>query len=190
MIESLYILDSSGLCLLASPLVPMKRFEPNLVSGFIAAQYQYFQDAFGEQTRRFMLEKKEVMIQSTDLKESKILLAIAHTIGNNKEEKFSKIILDNLVKAFKTKEEIFAGLSDGVTKSFAEELSRLVYETLEAIPCLYLVKGFLGITNHCDKIDSPITDSRPCDFQFAVTKCEYYLPETISSAADVKGNEP
>jgi hypothetical protein len=174
LIESLYIVDSSGLCLFSAPLVPMKQFEPNLVCGFIVAQQHYFRDAFGEDTKKFTLEKKEILIQTVDLKSRGILLAIAHALGNEKEEKFSKIILDNLAKGLKSKEKVFRSLSDGVTQSFEEEIAELVKKTLKSIPCLYLVKGFLGITDHCDKIDAPITDGRPCDFDYAVKQCEYY----------------
>nr|MDO8135607.1 hypothetical protein [Candidatus Njordarchaeum guaymaensis] len=174
MIESLYIVDSSGLCLFSSPLVPLKQFEPNLVCGFIVAQHHCFQDAFGEETRRFTLEKKEILIQNVDLKDRNVLLAIAHTIGSEKEEKFSRIILDSLTKAFKNNEKIFRNLSEGVTKDFEEEMAELVKKTLKAVPCLHIVKGFLGITDHCDKIDAPITDGRPCDFDYAVSQCEYY----------------
>nr|MDO8100801.1 hypothetical protein [Candidatus Njordarchaeota archaeon] len=174
MIESLYVVDSSGLCLFSSPRIAVKQFEPNLVCGFIVAQHHLFQDAFGEETRKFTLEKKEILIQNIDLKDRNILLAIAHTIGDEREEKSSKIILDSLTKAFKNKEKIFRNLSGGVTRDFEEEISELVEKTLKAIPCLYLVKGFLGITDHCDKIDAPITDGRPCDFDYAVKRCEYY----------------
>jgi hypothetical protein len=174
MIESLYIIDSSGLCLYSSPLMPMKQFEPNLVCGFIVAQHHYFQDTFGEETRRLMLEKKEILIQTVDTKDKKIILAIAHAIGDEREEKFSKIILDNLAKVIKSKEKVFSKVSDGITQDFEKDVAEIVTKTLRAIPCLYLVKGFMGITDHCNKIDAPITDGRPCDLIYAVNQCEYY----------------
>lgn len=174
MIESLYIVDPSGLCLFSAPLGPTKNFDADLVCGFITAQNQYFKDAFGESTSKFTLEKKEILIQTVDLKGKNVLLAIAHAVGNKKEEKFSKTILDNLAKTLKSKEKVFMNITDGLTRASKEELGKIVEKALKSIPCLFLVKGFLGITDHCEKIDGPITDGRPCDFDYAVKQCDYY----------------
>ncbi len=178
MIESLYIVDSSGLCLFSSPLGPSKSSDPDLVCGFITAQNQYFKDAFGENTSKFTLEKKEIIMQNVDLKGRSLLLAIAYAIEDKKEEKFSKVILANLAKALKNKESALTIIIEGLTKTLKEELGQVVEKTLSSILCPYLVKGFLGITDHCDKIDAPIRDGRPCDFNYAVKLCEYYIPRT------------
>jgi hypothetical protein len=74
----------------------------------------------------------------------------------------------------KSREKVFMNITDGLTRASKEELGEIVEKALKSIPCMYLVKGFLGITDHCDKIDAPITDGRPCDFDYAVRQCDYY----------------
>jgi hypothetical protein len=178
MIESLYIVDSSGLCLFSSPLGSSKILEPNLLCGFITAQNQYFKAAFGENTSKFTLEKKEIILQMVNFENRSLLLAISYTVDDKKEEKFSKIILNNLAKALRSKQVALTIMIEGSTETLGEELGKIVEGTMSSIPCLYLVKGFLGITDHCNKVDAPITDGRPCDFNYAVRQCNYYMPRT------------
>ena len=173
MIESLYVVDSSGLCLFSSTLTRAKEPEPDLVCGFIVAQFQYFRDAYGEETRKFTLEKKQILIQTYEADGKTIILAITHALENEREEKFSAVILDRLVKALKPKEGIFRDIEAGVPKSLQGGIAEIVDDVLKRTSCLYLVKGFMGITDHCDKVDAP-TGGRPCDFNYAVKQCEFY----------------
>jgi hypothetical protein len=178
MIESLYIVDSSGLCLFSEPLGSARSIEPDLVCGFITAQNQYFKDAFGESTSKFTLERKEIMIQTVELGSRSLLLALAYAAGDKKEEAYSKVLVNSLAKALRTREGILRIIAEGPAKTMRNELGQTVEKTLSNILCLYLVKGFLGITDHCDKADVPITDGRPCHFCYAVNECNYYMPRT------------
>ncbi|WXG47372.1 MAG: hypothetical protein WED05_12050 [Candidatus Atabeyarchaeum deiterrae] len=178
MIESLYIVDSSGICLYSAPLSSAKQVGSDMICGFIVAQNQYFQEAFGESTKKFTLEKKEILIQTVDLKSRNVLLALSYNLGDKREESFAKTILDGLSRSLKGKEQIFKNLPGISTKELDEELSKILEKTLKNILCLYLVKGFLGITNHCRKTDTPITDDRPCDFNYAVFHCDRYNLKT------------
>jgi hypothetical protein len=178
MIESLYIVDSSGLCLFSEPLGPTKSFDPDLVCGFITAQNQYFKDAFGESTSKFTLEKKEIIIRTVDLKSRSLLIALAYAVDDKTEEAYSKVLVNNLAKALRAKESVLRIIVEGPAKTLKDELSQVVEKTFSSIFCLYFVKGFLGITDHCNKVDLPITDGRPCHFQYAVKECNYYMPRT------------
>jgi hypothetical protein len=176
MIESLYIVDSSGLCLFSEPLGSTKSVEPDLVCGFITAQNQYFKDAFGESTSKFTLEKKEIMIQTVDLKSRSLLLALSYAVGDKKEEAYCKVLVNSLSKALRSREGVLRIIAEGPAKTLVDELAQVVEKTFSSILCLYFVKGFLGITDHCNKADVPITDGRPCHFCYAVTECNYYMP--------------
>jgi hypothetical protein len=172
-IESLYVVDSSGLCLFSSTLTGAKQSESDLVCGFIVAQFQYFRDAYGEETKKFTLEKKEIRIQTYEADNQTIILAITYALGNEREEKFSALILDKLAKALKPKEDILASIKEGVPKALEGGIAEIVDDVFKKTACLYLVKGFMGITDHCDKVDAP-TGGRPCDFNYAVKQCEFY----------------
>jgi hypothetical protein len=154
-------------------LTRAKEPEPDLVCGFIVAQFQYFRDAYGEETRKFTLEKKEIRIQTYEVDGKTMILAVTHALGNDREEKFSAIILDKLIKALKPKEGIFQGIAAGVPKALQGGITEIVDDVFKKTPCLYLVKGFMGITDHCDKVDAP-TGGRPCDFNYAIKQCEFY----------------
>lgn len=180
MIESLYIVDSSGLRLFSSPLSGAKQPESDLISGFIVAQFQYFRDAYGEETKKFTLEKKEILIQTYDAEGKTIILAITYESGNEREEKFSALVLDRLAKAIKPKQDIFRGIDGGVPKELQGGIAEIVEDVLRRTACLYLVKGFMGITDHCDKVDAP-TGGRPCDFSYAVRQCEFYSSRVDSA---------
>lgn len=173
MIESLYVLDSSGLCLYSSTLIRLKQPEPDLICGFIVAQFQYYRDAYGEDTKKFTLERKEIQIQTVEVQSNTIILAVEYSLGNDKEEKFSAALLDRLTRELKSKEEIFGVLGEAVPKALTGGIAEIVDDVLRRIPCLYLVKGFMGLGDHCNKIDAP-TGGRPCDFSYAARECEYY----------------
>jgi hypothetical protein len=165
--------DSSGLNLFSSPLSGFKQPESDLISGFIVAQFQYFRDAYGEETKKFTLEKKEILIQTYDADGKTIILAIAYESGNEREEKFSALLLDRLAKALKPKQDIFRGIDKGVPKVLQGGIAEIAEEVMKRTACLYLVRGFMGLADHCDKIDAP-TGGRPCDFNYAVKECEFY----------------
>jgi hypothetical protein len=176
MIESLYIVDSSGLCLFSESLGTAKSIDPDLVCGFITAQNQYFKDAFGEATSKFTLEKKEIIIQTVDLKSRSLLLALAYTVDDKTEANYSKVLINSLAKALRTKESVLRIIAEGPASTLKAELGQTVEKTFTSTLCLYFVKGFLGITDHCNKADLPITDGRPCHFNYAIRECNYYMP--------------
>jgi hypothetical protein len=173
LIESLYVVDSSGLCLYSSTLIRSKAPEPDLVCGFIVAQFQYFRDAYGEETRKFTLEKKEMLIQTYEADGKTIILAMTYQLGNEREEKFSSVILNKLAKALKPREGLFRDIDKGVPRVLQGGIAEIVDDVMKGTACLYLVKGFMGITDHCDKVDAP-TGGRPCDFNYATKQCEFY----------------
>lgn len=173
MIESLYIVDSAGICLLSAPLMRVKPLNPYLTAGFILAEHHGFTQALGEAPRKLTLEKREFLIQRVESKKKNVLIAIAYAIGKVKEEKFARIVLDSLAGRLK-KSSFFERYTEGAATVPDEELEEAVVDTLKDIPCPHLVKGLLGITNHCQKIDTPIKDSRPCDLNYAVNECLSY----------------
>jgi len=176
MIESLYVVDSSGLCLFSESLGAAKSIDPDLVCGFITAQNQYFKDAFGETTSKFTLEKKEIIIQTVDLKSRSLLLALAYAVDDKQEANYCKVLVNSLAKALRTKESVLRIIAEGPATTLKAELGQMVEKTFSSTPCLYFVKGFLGLTDHCNKADLPITDGRPCHFYYAVKECNYYMP--------------
>jgi hypothetical protein len=173
MIESLYIVDSAGICLLSAQLTPGEMLSPHLTSGFIVAEHHGFQEAFGEAPRKLTLEKREFLIRRVESKNKDILIAIAYALGKEKEERFARIVLERLAQRLK-ESKFFEHYTEGAAKLPDEELEKAVVDTLNSIPCPHLVKGLLGITNYCQKIDAAITDSRSCDLNYAVNKCERY----------------
>jgi hypothetical protein len=173
MIESLYIVDSAGICLLSAPLMPVKLLNPELTGGFIVAEHHGFREALGEAPRKLTLEKREFLIQRVESKKKSLLIAIAYALGKEKEERFAKIVLERLARRLK-RSNFFERYTEGAAKVPDKELEEAVVDTLKGIPCPRLVKGLLGITNHCQKIDAPITDNRSCDFNYAVSECQHY----------------
>lgn len=174
LIQSLFIVDSSGVCLFSLPLASGKQFEANLLSGFIVAEYECFRDAFGEETRRLSLERKEILIRNIGFRTRKLLLVIVHALNSEKEDGYSAVLLDHLAKALKKKGQVVGRLPKGVADESDTGLGEIVEDTLKSLPCPYLVKGFMGITNHCQKVDSPIKSNQTCDFAYATRQCRRY----------------
>jgi hypothetical protein len=180
MIESLYIMDSSGLCLYSTPLAAKERYDPDLISGFMTAQQKSFKRFYGESTRILTLQKRQILLQNVDIKDRNMLIAIAHEIGNPKEEKTSKTLLEGLVTGLKSrKDRILKEPPSIVTDVIHHELELIVDRTLKSIRCVFFTKGFLASKDQCERTNSP-TDGRPCDFYYAVRQCERYSPQTTS----------
>jgi hypothetical protein len=173
MIESLYIVDSAGICLLSAPLMHGTALNPDLTSGFIVAEHNGFRQTLGEAPRKLTLEKREFLIQRVESKKKNLLIAIAYAIGKEKEKRYAKIVLEKLAERLK-KSRFFERYTEGAAKVPDEELEKAVVDTLKGIPCPLLVRGLLGITNHCQRVDAPVTDNRPCDFSYAVNECRHY----------------
>jgi hypothetical protein len=146
---------------------------PDLTGGFIVAEHNGFRETLGEAPTRLTLQKREFLIQRVESKKKNLLIAIAFALGSEKEERFAKIVLRNLSERLK-KSRFFDRYTEGAAKVPDEELEEAVTNTLKSVPCPLLVRGLLGITNHCQKIDAPITDNRSCDFDYAVNKCQLY----------------
>lgn len=173
MIESLYIVDSAGICLLSASLMPVKTPDPHLTACFIVAEHHGFQETLGEAPRKLTLEKREFLIQRVESEKKNILIAIAYALGKEKEERFARIVIERLAERLK-KSKFFGRYTEGAARVPDEELENAVVDTLTGIPCPHLIKGLLGITNHCQKIDATMMDSRSCDFNYAVNKCQHY----------------
>jgi hypothetical protein len=186
MIESLYIVDSAGICLLFSPLMQVQTLNPDLTGGFIMAQQDGFRQTLGEAPRRLTLEKREFLIQRVESKKKNLLIAIAYGLRKEKEERYARTVLETLADRLK-KSRFFERYTEGAAKVPDEELEEAVADTLKSIPCPLLVRGLLGITNHCQRIDAPITDNRSCDFNYAVNKCQHYA-NTAPGEVDVRGD--
>jgi hypothetical protein len=106
------------------------------------------------------------------------LIAIAHQIGNEKEEKCSRTIIESLVTSLKTKKDrILKEPASVVTDAIHSEVEAIVNKTLKDTKCVFFVKGFLAIKDRCERTNSP-TGNRPCDFYYAVNQCERYNPQT------------
>jgi hypothetical protein len=178
MIESLYIVDSSGLCLYSTPLAAKERYDPDLISGFMIAQQKSFKQFFGESTKVLKLQKRQILLQNLDLKDRNMLIAIAHEIGNEKEEKSSRAIIESLVIGLKSKKDrILKEPASVVTDGIRRELEAIVNKTLKSTKCVFFVKGFLAAKDQCERTNSA-SDNRPCDFYYAVNQCERYSPRT------------
>jgi hypothetical protein len=181
-IESLYIMDSSGLCFYSAPLAAKEHYDPDLISGFMVAQQKSFRQFFGESTKVLSLQKRQILLQSVDLKDRNLLIAIAHEIGNPKEEKISRGIIESLVTGLKSrKDKIFQGPESSATYTIRQELGAIVDKTLKSIRCIFFIKGFLAVKDECERTNSP-TGNRPCDFYYAVKKCERYTVRETSQS--------
>jgi hypothetical protein len=176
MIESLYIMDSSGLCLYSAPLAAKERYDPDLISGFMIAQQRSFKQLYGESTRILTLQKKQIILQNVDLKDRNMLIAIANDIGNPKEAKTTKTLLEFLVADLKNrKDRILKEPSSVVTDTIHHELELIVNKALKGVRCPFFAKGFLASKDQCERTSSS-TDGRPCDFCYAVKECDRYNP--------------
>jgi hypothetical protein len=176
MIESIYIVDSSGLCLYYTPLAAKERYDPDLISGFMIAQQKSFKQFFGESTKVLKLQKRQILLQNVDLKDRNTLIAIAHEIGNEKEEKCSRAIIAALVTGLKNRnDQILKEPASVVTDEIRRELEAIVNKTLKATKCAFFVRGFFVAKDQCERTNSP-TGNRPCDFYYAVNQCERYNP--------------
>ena len=173
MIESLYIIDSSGICLLSAPLMPTRVLNPELTGGFMLAEHLGFRQALGEAPRKLTLEKRGFLIRRVESKKKNLLIAIAYILSEKKGERLAETVLESLAKRLK-KGKFFGRYTEGEAKIPNEELEEAVADTLERIPCPYLIRGLMGITNHCRVIDAPITDSRQCNLGYAVNECQQY----------------
>jgi len=174
LVESLIIIDSSGLCLYSAPLAVKAQYDPDLISGFIIAQQKSFKQFFGENTNVLKLQKRQILFQGVDLRDRNLLIAITHEIDNRKEEKIARTILEGIVATLKTrKDRILGEPASVVTDKIQNELEKIVEKTLKGIRCPFFLQGFLAVKNHCQKTNSA-TDDRPCDFNYAVKKCERY----------------
>jgi hypothetical protein len=174
MIQALYIVDSSGVSLFFLPLSSVKHFEPNLLSGFLTAEYECFRDAFGEETRRLSLERKEILIRKVTMKTRNLLLVIIHALESEKEDGCLEVLLDHLSEALKKEEQVVKRLPKGVADESGTGLDEIVEQTMKSLPCPYLAKKFMGITHRCEKDDSPIKSHLQCDFAYATQLCQRY----------------
>lgn len=158
----------------SAPLAAKERYDPDLISGFMVAQQKSFKQLFGESTSVLTLQKRQILLQSVNLKDRSLLIAIAHELGNPKEEKFSKAILEGLITTLKNKKDkILREPPSAVTETVRRELDKIVSRTLEDIPCLYFVKGVFLSRSRCERTNS-LTEGRPCDFNYAVKECDRY----------------
>jgi hypothetical protein len=189
LIQSLYIVDSSGVCLFSLPLASVKQFEPNLLSGFIVAECECFRYAFGEDTKRLSLERREILIRNVGLKTRDLLLVIVHALNSEKENGYTEVLLDHLSKALRKKGHVVRRLPKGVADESDTAFKEIVESTLKSIPCPHLVKGFMGITDHCQKVDSPIKSNQSCDFAYATRLCQYYK-DTAWKEKGTQGIQP
>jgi hypothetical protein len=177
MIGSLYIVDSSGICLLFAPLMHTKKPNSDLTGGLIVAEDLAFQELLGEAPRKLTLEKREFLIRRVESKKKNVLIAIACALGKEKEERFANIVLERLAERLK-KSKFFDRYTAGAATVPDPELEEAVADTLKGIPCPGLVRGLMGITNYCQKMDAPITDNRSCDYNYAVNECRHYMTRT------------
>jgi len=173
LIESLYIIDSAGICLISAPLMPVKLLNPELTGGFIVAEHLGFREAIGESPRKLSLEKREFLIRRVESRKKMVLIAIGYAIGEKKDERFAEAVLEGLAERIK-KSNFFKRYIEGEAKVPDEDLQDAVSDTLKEIPCPRLVRGLLGVTNHCQKIGAPIMDNRPCNLKYAVDECQHY----------------
>lgn len=174
LIDSLYIVDSSGVCLFSLPLSSAKQFEPNLLSGFLVAEYECLRDAYGEDAKRLSLERKEILIHKVPLKTRNLLLVIVHTSNGEKEDGYSEVLLDHLAEALKKEARVVKRLPSGVADESDTGLDRVVEKTLKSLPCPYAARGIMGIKHYCRNDDSPIKNHLLCDFSFATRECTRY----------------
>jgi hypothetical protein len=156
------------------PLSSAKQFEPNPMSGFLVAEYECFRDAFGEETRRLSLERKEILIRKVAMKERNLLLVVVHALNSDKEDSYLEALLDRLSDALKKEGGIVKRLPKGVADESCAGIEEIVKQTLKSLRCPYLVKGLMGIKHHCQKDDSAIKSYPQCDFAYATQLCQSY----------------